>query len=266
MDITKTETKMNLYQKLVEIRKQVLYVQKDSKGFGTITYASGADIICAIRPKQDELNVILQQQVLALDFVSMQKGTSTISVPKIEVIHTWIDGDNPSDRLVTHDFYFEDKMTGSQCIGAMKTYAERYFLYKFFQVATGADDIEKVYKENGWSNKVEETKPEPKRVTKDPVLVSVVGRGLTASSPECPIHQQHIDEFVTFCRVVLGPSGTQEDIEGFTKRAADFCKGKLAAFEQKLDAYKNSHELLKTDFERSMSRFKKQATSATTIA
>ena len=244
--------KLNLYQKLVEIRKQVLYVQKDSKGFGSITYASGFDIICAIRPKQDELNVILKQDVLALDFVSIQKGATTISVPKIEVIHTWIDGDDHSERLVTHDFYFEDKMTGSQCIGAMKTYAERYFLYKFFQVATGADDIEKVYRDNGWSNKVEEP-----RHTKNPILVDVVGRGMTASPPDCPIYQQHIDEFVAYCKLILGESVAKEDIQGFAQRAADYCKGKLGEFESKLDSYKKNNTKLVTDFERSMTRFKK---------
>ena len=257
MDITK----LNLYQKLVEIRKQVLYVKKDNKGFN-FNYASGEDIICAIRPMMDELGILLIPDVESFELVEIKKGANTNSVPKITISHTWINAENPIERITTKATYFEDKMAGCQSIGAMMTYAERYFLYKFFQVATGADDIEKVYKENGWSNKIEE----PKRVTKDPVLVDVVGRGMTASSPDCPIYQQHIDEFVNYCRVILGSKGTKEDVEGFAKRAADFCKNQLYKFEEKLDSYKKNNELLKTDYERSMTRFKKPQDAATTIA
>lgn len=262
MDITKTETKMNLYQKLVEIRKQVLYVQKDSKGFN-FNYASGESIICAIRPKMDELGILLIPDMEVFEFIEIKKGANLVSVPKITISYRWVNSENPLENITTKATFFEDKMAGCQSIGAMMTYAERYFLYKFFQVATGADDLETTYRDNGWSNKVEEPRAEQKR-TKDPVLVDVVGRGMTASSPDCPIHQQHIDEFVTFCRVILGPKGTKEDVEGFTKRAADFCKGQLRAFEEKLDSYKKNNELLKADYERSMSRFKVKQTAMVT--
>jgi len=261
MDITK----LNLYQKLVEIRKQVLYVKKDNKGFN-FNYASGEDIICAIRPMMDELGILLIPDVESFELVEIKKGANTNSVPKITISHTWINAENPIERITTKATYFEDKMAGCQSIGAMMTYAERYFLYKFFQVATGADDIEKVYKENGWSNKIEEPKT-VQRVAKDPVLETVVGRGMTGAHPECPIHQQHIDDFVTHCRVQFGPIGTKEDVEGFVRRYADFCKGKLAAFEEKTDFWKKEPEKLKADYIRSISKFKKpQAPSATTIA
>jgi hypothetical protein len=261
MDITK----LNLYQKLVEIRKQALYVQKESKGFN-FNYASGESIICLIRPIMDDLGVLLVPDMEVFDFIEIKKGANLVSVPKITISYTWINGENPDERLKTRATFFEDKMAGCQSIGAMMTYAERYFLYKFFQVATGADDIETTYRDNGWSNKIEEPKTVQK-VSKEPILVDVVGRGMTGAHADCPIHQQHIDDFVTHCRVQFGPIGVKEDIEGFVKRYADFCKGKLGAFEEKTDFWKKDPETLKADYIRSISKFKKpQAPSATTIA
>ena len=49
---------MNLFQKLVEIRKEVKSFNKDTKGFG-YTYVSGSQAISKIREKMDELNVLL---------------------------------------------------------------------------------------------------------------------------------------------------------------------------------------------------------------
>ena len=52
------ETKKNLYQKLVEVRKEVVNFSKDTEGYG-YNYVSGSQAIGKIREKMDELGVLL---------------------------------------------------------------------------------------------------------------------------------------------------------------------------------------------------------------
>lgn len=140
-------SKMNLLQKLVEIRKQVLYIKKDESGYN-FKYASGADIIGQIRPKMDELGVVLIPNMESFDLVPFKKGSAEIQAIKCTISYTWVDSDNPEDKITTTSTFFDDKMTGCQGVGSIMTYAERYFLYKFFQVATDSDSPEQFYKKN----------------------------------------------------------------------------------------------------------------------
>lgn len=57
---------MNLYQKLVEIQKSVRALGKNSSaGYGASAYqyVSGSKILDWIRPKMDELGLLLTQQI-----------------------------------------------------------------------------------------------------------------------------------------------------------------------------------------------------------
>ena len=50
---------MNLWQKLIEVRKEIDNFVKDTKGFG-YQYVSGSQVLSKIRPKMDELRVLLK--------------------------------------------------------------------------------------------------------------------------------------------------------------------------------------------------------------
>ncbi|MDZ4994794.1 recombinase, partial [Clostridium perfringens] len=50
---------MNLWQKLIEVRKEIENFTKDTKGFG-YQYVSGSQVLSKIRPKMDELGVLLK--------------------------------------------------------------------------------------------------------------------------------------------------------------------------------------------------------------
>ena len=137
------------------VRQEVVYVKQEAKGYN-FSYASGKDIIGAVRKRMDELNLLLVPNTESFEFVDFPKGSAMIKIPKICISYTWINADNPAEQITTQATYFEDKMTGCQAIGAIETYAERYFLQKFFQIATGKDDIEAFYEKNGFSAKVED--------------------------------------------------------------------------------------------------------------
>ena len=50
---------MNLWQKIIEIRKQIDNFTKDTKGYG-YSYVSGSQVLSKIRPTMDALGLILK--------------------------------------------------------------------------------------------------------------------------------------------------------------------------------------------------------------
>ncbi len=145
---------MNLYQKLVEVRKSVLYVAKGDTGHN-FKYANTADLLGAIRPKMDEMGVLLVSNMERFERI-MPKGM------EITMSYTWVNAENPTEQLRTNYTFYEERMTGCQGVGSVLTYGERYFLYKFLSVATDSDAPEKFYATHGLSP-VEEEQPRPKQ-------------------------------------------------------------------------------------------------------
>jgi len=150
-----TEKKhMNLYQKLIEVRKSVLYVSKGDSGYN-FKYANCADLLGVIRPVMDEMGVLLVSNMDSFERIQPKGMQITMS-------YTWVNAENPAEQLRTTYTFYEEKMTGCQGVGSVLTYGERYFLYKFFSVATDSDAPEKFYKDHGLSA-IEEEGPKKKQ-------------------------------------------------------------------------------------------------------
>jgi len=136
---------MNLQQKLLEIQKDVDNFTKDKKGFN-YTYTTGNQVLSKIRPKMNELGILLKQEVLSvhnerIDYVT---GSAGKEKNKSEVLSsvaqrfTWIDCEsNEREECLWHGNGMNDWDKG---LGSALTYAERYFLLKFFHVPTDEDD------------------------------------------------------------------------------------------------------------------------------
>lgn len=133
------ETSLNIYQKLLEVRKTILYLQKDTKGHN-YNYTSGSTLLAQIRPKIDELGLLLLTNVRNQNF-SFEGGKYIISG---EMVFTWINVDQPEEKIETVLFGAGvDSQDPSKAIGKMLTYFERYNLLKTFQIATDNDDPDK---------------------------------------------------------------------------------------------------------------------------
>lgn len=145
---------LNIYQKLIEVRKEVLYIEKNTNGYN-FKYATTSGLLGAIRPKMDEMGLLLVPNMEEFELIKIRKGNGEVQVPMIKISYTWINADCPSEQIKTTGQFFEDKMTGSQGIGCLMTYAERYFLYKFFQVATDLDSPEEYYRKHELSANAE---------------------------------------------------------------------------------------------------------------
>ena len=58
---------MNIYQKLIEVRKLVDFLVKDEQGY-QYKYVSGSSLLNTIRPKMDELGLLLVTDVISAKF------------------------------------------------------------------------------------------------------------------------------------------------------------------------------------------------------
>ena len=172
--------KMNIQQKLVEVRKSIHGFNKDTKGFG-FDYVSGSQILRAIKGKMDELGVLLIPRV-DYDTLHWEKHeyTTKKGEKKLDFIitmkmkYTWVNAEDPEDKIEI-DWVCIGQQTDdiAKAVGTAMTYNERYFLLKFLGLPTDEDDAdfnkEAYYNknnnkthtlniENKWTNKDTNTK------------------------------------------------------------------------------------------------------------
>lgn len=134
---------MNLIEKLFEIQKSCQYVQKNAQGY-QYKYASGTDVLAPIRAKMDELRVMLFPNVTDArtergEMVADGGKTKIQFFTEIRLNFVWVDVDNATDQIVV-PFYAQGVDPGEKGVGKAWTYAERYFLLKFFHIPTDQDD------------------------------------------------------------------------------------------------------------------------------
>lgn len=138
---------MNLYQKLVEIQKSVRALGKNSNaGYGASAYqyVSGSKVLDCIRPKMDELGILLTQQIDSIeneriDYMT-KNGEKSELMSKVTMTFTWIDAE--SGEKLPVKFGANGMNNWDKGLGSALTYAERYFLLKFFHIATDEDDVD----------------------------------------------------------------------------------------------------------------------------
>lgn len=146
---------MNLFEKLLEIQKTVVGLGKDSKSFG-YQYVSGSKVLEHIKPMMNELGIILKQEVL--DIENTRQDYTTKSGSKSEILtkatmrFTWIDCE--TGEKDENLFAANGQNDWEKGLGSALTYAERYFLLKYFHISTDEDDID-----NPNRKPVEVTKP-----------------------------------------------------------------------------------------------------------
>jgi len=138
-------TKMPLSAKLAELQKRVRGLGKDARN-GQYDYVSGSKVLNIIRPAMDELGLLLAQEV---EDVSYQREDYQLGNGKVKsemfvcakMLFTWIDSES-GERLPLR-FCATGQNGWDKGIGSALTYGERYFLLKFFHIATDEDDVDR---------------------------------------------------------------------------------------------------------------------------
>lgn len=133
----------NLYQKLVQVRRSVKYIQKNTQGY-QFQYANEGSLLAAIRDEMDNQNVFLEMEMISLDAckcttISDKKGLQEIEGLRAVFEFIWTDADNPADTIRKR-LTVQHAESSIKTVGCLMTYANRYFLYKFFCVPTDKMD------------------------------------------------------------------------------------------------------------------------------
>lgn len=142
------ETKLNIYQKLLKIQISVMGLKKDKKS-NTYEYVTGTKVLEHIKPLMNDLGLLLKQEVISIDNERMDYKTgigTNYEKPKSEILSkvmmrfTWVDTENGTFDV--NEFGANGQNEWEKGLGSALTYAERYFLLKYFHIATDEDDID----------------------------------------------------------------------------------------------------------------------------
>ena len=134
---------MNIYKKLLEIQKSVKGLSKDKKSHN-YDYVTGNKLLSFIKPLMDSNGLILKQEVLSIDNerqdYKTKYGEKSEILSKVMMRFTWIDCESGETDI--NLFGANGQNDWEKGLGSALTYAERYFLLKYFHIATDEDDID----------------------------------------------------------------------------------------------------------------------------
>jgi len=143
MENSNDKIKLNIYQKLHKIQCEVLGLGKDGKSYG-YQYVTGTKVIDHIKPLMNELGLLLKQEILNFDNTRQDYQTKSSSkseiLTRVEMKFTWIDVE--TGEKDENLFGANGQNDWEKGLGSALTYAERYFLLKYFHISTDEDDID----------------------------------------------------------------------------------------------------------------------------
>ena len=168
---------LNLFQKLVEVRKHIPTLRKDGNGY-KYSYVTGSQILAGIQDSMNNLGILLFPRVdtqnVEKEEVTTGKGkTSTQFRVYGKMTYTWINADNPTETLEVPFMYGAINEDVAKAIGSALTYAERYFLIKSFNLPTDNEDPD--YNRNNQQNYQQQSQPQYQQPQQQVPMVNVDG-------------------------------------------------------------------------------------------
>jgi hypothetical protein len=137
------EKTLNIYQKLLTIQQKISGLGKDKKG-NNFEYVTGNKVLEHIKPLMNELGLILKPEILSIDNVrhdyQTRNGSKSEINSKVMMKFTWID--TATGERDENLFGANGQNDWDKGVGSALTYGERYFLLKYFHIATDEDDID----------------------------------------------------------------------------------------------------------------------------
>lgn len=150
-------TQLTLLQKLARIRKQVEVVKKNKNGYN-YKYVTDEELLARITTLLDKYEISLipsvkpetlkHEQYHYIKTKTNKKTGELYDEANNEIIveadmkFTWIDNRNPANKIEVPWIMIGQQADASQAMGSGLTYAMRYFLLKYFNVATPEDDVD----------------------------------------------------------------------------------------------------------------------------
>lgn len=164
---------MNIYEKLIEVRKAVPYLQKEAKGH-QYNYVSSSQVLSAVRRRMDEVGLMLIPTITNTKVSAENDGKRTTYFTELWIDFTWVNAEKP-DETVKSSWYGQGiDIAGERGVGKALTYAEKYYLLKTFNIATDTDDPDSFQdKQESTNGRRESRKPAP--AEKPPARQSATG-------------------------------------------------------------------------------------------
>ena len=142
---------LNLYQKIADVKANIDGFTKDTKGYN-YSYVSGSQVLHRIRNKMIEHNLLLVPYTENEEIIeTINAKGKTEHIVKLKLTYKWINADNPQEVLEVPFFAIGQQDDVSKAHGTALTYAERYFLMKFFNIPTDEDDADAKQKQDKYS-------------------------------------------------------------------------------------------------------------------
>lgn len=138
------DKKLSLYQKLLEIQKEVIGLGKDATG-NNYKYVSGDKLIGVVKPLMNKYGIILKTEVLSIDnerqdYATKSNPNKSEILSKVMMRFTWIDTE--SGEKDENLFGANGQNDWDKGVGSAITYSHRYFILKYLCIATDEDDID----------------------------------------------------------------------------------------------------------------------------
>jgi hypothetical protein len=129
----------NIYRKLIEVRKAVPSITKNSRG-SRFRFVSSSQILGALRQAMDAHGLLLIPRLVSERVLEHQtKRGDRLYFTILNIEFTWVNADNPDERIAC-PWVGQGLDEGERGVGKALTYAEKYFLLKFFNIPTDGDD------------------------------------------------------------------------------------------------------------------------------
>ena len=138
---TKEEVKpKTLYQKLQTIHASAKYVQKSQRST-QYSYAGSSDVLGQIHELMDQEGVLLIPRITDTNVMtSSNKKGAVVYFTELIMTMTWVNTDNPDEKIECPWYAQGVDIAGEKGVGKALTYGEKYFMLKFFNIAT--DDMD----------------------------------------------------------------------------------------------------------------------------
>lgn len=144
---TDTKTQTGVYRKILELQRVVRALMPNAAGGGdknSYRYVSGSKLLGYLRPKMDKLGIILKQEIVEesherIDYTTAY-GRRSEMFTALKMRFTWVDVD--TGERDENEFIAFGQNGWDKGLGSALTYGERYFLLKYFHIATDEDDVD----------------------------------------------------------------------------------------------------------------------------
>lgn len=175
------EEKMNLYEKLARVRQRVEIMQKDASGYN-YSFVSGESLLAKITGLMKELNISLIPRIVPgtmqvshvatpkkkfMKEVGLYDDATYEYLVQAEMEYTWVNNENPEEKVIIPWVFVGSQSDPSQAFGSGLTYAARYFLLRFFSVAT--DELDP----DNWRSKQRAAEVEEEKLIADKIIEEV---------------------------------------------------------------------------------------------